>query len=250
MQENVAKLYPNPETSAKVLNYSISKSTPLPDWLLKYHEWSCNNTEVPRYLISTYEAQALVFLARLVGAKRVLEIGVYVGFSAMAWSHAVGKDGQVVGLELSEEYARIAGKAFKDNGVENVDVKIGDAVESLASLEPSEPFDLIFLDANKDAYPKYLELILSKSRPGGPGRRLLKAGGLIVADNVLQQATVADPTPSNPNYVEGVAHFGERRVRELNGALREFNDKLVAEPRLEAFLVPLFDGLGLARLLD
>lgn len=49
---------------------SISKSTPLPDWLLKYHEWGCNNTEIPRYLISTYEAQALVFLARLVGAKR------------------------------------------------------------------------------------------------------------------------------------------------------------------------------------
>ncbi|KAG6359232.1 hypothetical protein INS49_012753 [Diaporthe citri] len=234
MQENVAKLYPNPETSAKVLDYSISKSTNLPDWLL-----------------NTYEAQALVFLSRLVGAKRVLEIGVYIGFSAMAWSHGVGKDGQVVGLELSEKYARMAGKAFKDNGVENVDIKIGDAVESLASLESSEPFDLIFLDANKDAYPKYLELILSKSAPGSPpGRRLLKAGGLIVADNVLQQATVADPTPSNPNYVEGVAHFGEQRVRELNAALHEFNDKLVAEPRLEAFLVPLFDGLGLARLLD
>lgn len=92
MQENVAKLYPNPETSAKVLDCkwlafadtlvqfyvrdthenpdSISKSTQLPDWLLKYHEWGCNNTEVPRYLISTFEAQALVFLARLVGAKR------------------------------------------------------------------------------------------------------------------------------------------------------------------------------------
>lgn len=92
MQENVAKLYPNPETSAKVLDCkwlaftdtsvqsymhdahenidSIAKSTPLPDWLLKYHDWSCNNTENPRYLISTYEAQALVFLSRLVGAKR------------------------------------------------------------------------------------------------------------------------------------------------------------------------------------
>lgn len=191
----------------------------------------------------------------------------------MVWSHGVGKDGEVVGLELSKEYAGLAGKAFKDNGVENVDIKLGDAVESyaqplsppfhtqvpvqivltiassLASLEPSEPFDLIFLDANKDAYPKYLDLILSKSKPGSQGR-LLKAGGLIVADNVLQQGTVADATPSNPNYVEGVAHFGERRVRELNAALHEFNDKLVAEPRLEAFLVPLFDGLGLARLLD
>ncbi|KKY39967.1 putative o-methyltransferase family protein [Diaporthe ampelina] len=249
MRENVAKLYPNPETSAKVLDYSISKSTPLPDWLLKYHEWGCNNTEIPEYLISTYEAQALIFLARLVGAKRVLELGVYIGFSAMAWAHGVGKDGKVVGLELSEEYAGIAGKAFKDNGVDNVDIKLGDAVESLASLEPSEPFDLIFLDANKDAYPKYLELILSRSKPGSTSR-LLKAGGLIVADNVLRHATIADATPSNPHYAEEVARFGEQRMRELNGALHEFNDKLVAEPRLEAFLVPLFDGLALARLLD
>lgn len=110
---------------------------------------------------------------------------------------------------------------------------------------------MIFLDANKDAYPKYLDLILSKSKSGSPpGSRLLKAGGLIVADNVLHQATVADPSPSNPNYAEGVAHFGEQRVLELNAALHKFNDKLVAEPRLEAFLVPLFDGLGLARLVD
>lgn len=57
---------------------SISKSTPLPDWLLKYHEWGCNNTEVPRYLISTYEAQALVFLARLVGAKRGMSVSIHI----------------------------------------------------------------------------------------------------------------------------------------------------------------------------
>ncbi|KAJ0120240.1 o-methyltransferase family protein [Diaporthe amygdali] len=249
MQENVAKLYPNPETSAKVLDYSISKSTALPDWLVKYHEWGCNSTETPGYLISTYEAQSLVFLARLVGAKRVLELGVYIGFSAMVWSHAVGKEGEVVGLELSEKYADIAGKAFKDNGVENVDVKLGDAVESLASLAPSEPFDIIFLDANKDAYPKYLDLILSKSKPGSPGR-LLKPGGLIVADNVLRRGIVADTTMSNPHYAEEVARHGEQRTRDFCVALHEFNDKLVAEPRLEAFLVPLFDGLGLARLLD
>ena len=71
-----------------------------------------------------------------------------------------------------------------------------------------------------------------------------------MADNVLGEAIVADPTPSNPNYAEVVGRLGEKRVRELNVALHEFNDKLVAEPRLEAFLVPLFDGLGLARLID
>lgn len=71
-----------------------------------------------------------------------------------------------------------------------------------------------------------------------------------MADNVLQQGTVANATASNPNYVEGVARFGERRVKEMHSSLHEFNDKLVAEPRLEAFLVPLFDGLGLARLRD
>lgn len=249
MQENIVKLYPNPETSAKVMDYSITKSTPLPDWLLKYHKWGCESTKVPEFLISTFQAQMLVFLARIVAAKRVLELGVYVGFSGMVWSHAVGKDGKVVGLELSDEYADIARGAFADNGVENVEVKIGDAVESLAALESPEPFDLIFLDANKDAYPKYLDLILQKSKPGQAGR-LLKPGGLIVADNVLRKAIVADATPSNPAYVEDVEKNGEERSKALVRALHEFNRKLASEPRLESFLMPLFDGLGMARLVD
>lgn len=70
MQENVAKLYPNPETSAKVMDYSIAHSTPLPDYLIKYHKWGCEETKVPSFLISTYQAQMLIFLARIVGVKR------------------------------------------------------------------------------------------------------------------------------------------------------------------------------------
>lgn len=70
MQENVAKLYPNPETSGKVMDYSIAHSTPLPDWLAKYHAWGCAETKVPTFLISTYQAQMLIFLARIVGAKK------------------------------------------------------------------------------------------------------------------------------------------------------------------------------------
>ncbi|KUI72568.1 O-methyltransferase MdmC [Cytospora mali] len=249
MRENVPKLYPNPETSAKVIEYSIAKSTSLPEWLIKYHEWACTTTEVPEYLISTFQAQMSVFLARIVAAKRVLELGVYIGFSGMVWSHAVGKDGKVVGLELSEEYAGIARKGFADHGVENVEVVVGDAVKSLATLEPSEPFDLIFLDANKDAYPQYLALILQKSKPG-QANRLLKPGGLIVADNVLRKGIVADATATNPNYAKDIEWLGEERSRKSTKGLQEFNDKLVGEPRLETFLMPLFDGLGMARLLD
>ncbi|KAK7746508.1 hypothetical protein SLS53_002467 [Cytospora paraplurivora] len=245
MYDNVPRLYPNPETSAKVVDYSVAKSTPLPDWLLKYHAWGLESTKVPDYLISTFQAQSLVFLTRIIGAKR----GVYIGFSGMVWSHGVGKDGKVVGLELSEEFANIAKKGFADNGVENVEVKVGDAVATLAALEVSEPFDLIFLDANKDAYPKYLDIILEKSKPG-QANRLLKPGGLIVADNVLRRAIVADPTPSNPQYAGDVERHGQEGSNAFVKALHEFNDKLVSEPRVEAFLLPFFDGLGLGRLVD
>lgn len=187
----------------------------------------------------------------------------------MVWAHAVGKDGHVVGLELSEEYANIARKGFAENGVANVLVQTGDAVESLAALyspsSPSsssslslsssppakgeEPFDLIFVDANKDAYPRYLEIILARSQPGSP-HRLLKAGGLIVADNVLRRGIVADATDTNPHYKKEVELHGEEQSHDFVKALHEFNDKLATEPRLETFLMPLFDGLGLARLKD
>lgn len=94
-----------------------------------------------------------------------------------------------------------------------------------------------------------VDLILQKSKPGQAGR-LLKPGGLIVADNVLRKAIVADATPSNPAYVEDVEKNGEERSKALVRALHEFNRKLASEPRLESFLMPLFDGLGMARLVD
>ncbi|CAN8105960.1 unnamed protein product [Discula destructiva] len=249
MQENVAKLYPTPETAAKVMDYSIAHSTPLPEYLAKYHKWGCEETKVPNFLISTYQAQMLIFLAKIVGAKKVLELGVYIGFSAMVWSEAVGPDGHVVGLELSEEYANIARQGFADNNITNVDIKLGDGVKTLEALEPAEPFDVIFVDANKDAYPKYLELILAKSAPGS-AKRLLKKGGLIVADNVLRRGIVADATNTNPHFAREVELHGEQQSREFVVALHQFNDALVAADRLESFLMPLFDGLGMARLKD
>lgn len=292
MKENAAKLFPNPDTAAKVMDYSIAHSTPLPDWLMQYHEWGCSHTDVPDYLTSTYQAQTLVFLARMMGAKRgefgptrlfgdcamafgnsnvytltsfhlvvhadmlsilVLEIGVYIGFSAMFWSHAVGKDGSVVGLELSEKYAtQFARKAFAEHNINNVTLHVGDAVASLKALTvpDGEPFDIVFIDANKEAYPEYLDILLSKSQPGQNEGRLLRPGGLIVADNVLRSAIVADDSDRNPNVQEILKRQGTMSMEKLVGPLREFNKKLLEEPRLETVLLPMFDGLGLARLKD
>ncbi|PSR97003.1 S-adenosyl-L-methionine-dependent methyltransferase [Coniella lustricola] len=249
MKDNAAKLFPNPDTGAKVMEYSVAHSTPLPDWLVKYHDWGCSDTDVPNYLTSTYQAQTLIFLARMMGAKRVLEIGVYIGFSTMFWSHAVGKDGSVTGLELSDKYAGLARKACAENKIDNVDIRVGDAVKSLENLTVTEPFDLVFIDANKEAYPEYLDILLAKSQPG-QANRLLRAGGLIIADNVLRSAIVADDTERNPNVAEIVGRHGATSAEELIEPLRRFNKKLLEQPRLETVLLPLFDGLGMASLKD
>lgn len=95
----------------------------------------------------------------------------------------------------------------------------------------------------------YLDIILSKSKPG-QANRLLKPGGLILADNVLRRAIVADATPTNPHFAESTKRHGEEQTLAMVQKVHEYNDKAVDNPRLETFLMPLFDGLGMTRLLD
>ena len=110
-----------------------------------------------------------------------------------------------------------------------------------------EPYDLIFIDADKISYPNYLGGILMWSKNCGP--RLLKAGGYIAADNVLRRGLIADSSSENPHSQSSAT--GGKRWREADmKALRHFNDMMVKSERLETFLMPLFDGLGMARLKD
>ncbi len=112
------------------------------------------------------------------------------------------------------------------------------------------PFDLIFIDAQKSGYPDYLNIILDRSKPGS-GMRLLKPGRLIIADNILRQGFVADPNADNTAeaqdaYPVSSSYWSEKGILRL----REFNDMMKKEPRIDNLLLPLFDGIALGRLVD
>lgn len=108
----------------------------------------------------------------------------------------------------------------------------------LPKLSPSEPYDIVFIDADKTGYPGYLKQLLEGSQPGST-RRLLRPGALVVSDNVLRRGLVAD--------LDTVLE--EDRMKHIL-AVREFNDLCVSNPRLETFLLPLWDGVNITRLVD
>ena len=125
-------MYPTEQVGQRVTDYSAQRSAPLPKHITDYHEWVMKNQPRFNYMISNFQGQCHVFLAHLIGAKRVLEIGVYVGYSSLVWAHAVGQEGKVTGLEFSEEYSQMAREVFERNGVKNAEVVYGDALQTYA----------------------------------------------------------------------------------------------------------------------
>ncbi|KAI8956526.1 S-adenosyl-L-methionine-dependent methyltransferase [Daldinia sp. FL1419] len=249
MKLGTTPLYATKTLAERVSKYSEAKSLEIPRSIKDYHAKIFEERSDSNYMISTFQSQALVFFARAIGAKRVLEIGVYVGYSAMIWSHAVGPQGKVTGLEYSPEYAKLAQEAWKEHGYDNIDVHVGAASETLAKLtDTSEPYDIIFIDADKTGYPGYLRQILEMSAPGVKNR-LVRPGGIIAADNTLRQGLVADSSSDNP-WRPG--NYGEPETTEARNvaAIREYNDFTAGNERLETLLVPLWDGLHLSRLVD
>ncbi|KAJ4157309.1 hypothetical protein NW754_008955 [Fusarium falciforme] len=242
MKDNVTPLYTSPQLGAKVSTYSEQHSTPLPKYISDYHAHISSTRDDSEYLSSGFQSQFNIFLAKSIGAKRVLEIGVYAGFSALVWAHAVGPDGQVTGLEYEPEYAKLSNEGFAANGVNNVEIVVGPASETLPKLNPSKPYDLVFIDADKTGYPGYLRQLLEGSQPGS-ANRLLRPGALIVSDNVLRRGLVADDKALGDEELTG------DRLANVQ-ALREFNDLSLSNPRLETFVIPLWDGVSVTRLID
>lgn len=250
-KDNAPILYPNETVGGRVSDYAEKYSSCIPKHIVQYHAHIRETQpQTANWMISISQAQAMMFLAKAVGAKRILEIGVYAGLSSLVWSEAVGPEGKVTGLEFDPGFANVARECFAFNGVQNAEVVVGDALETLSGIVPSEPYDIVFIDAQKWGYPKYLATILSSSKPGAE-TRLLRPGGLIIGDNVMRCGFVADDSEDNPwrNY-----NFGPQRNEYWRStdvmALREYNEAVVENARLENWLCPLWDGVNIARLVN
>jgi predicted O-methyltransferase YrrM len=183
---------------------------------------------LPEINVSPNEGRLLQLLTEIAGARRILEIGTLGGYSAIHFARAMPDDGALISLEIDEHHAQVARNNIERAGLsEKVEIRVGDAHELLASLieDDEGPFDVIFIDADKESYPEYLDASL----------RLVESGSLILGDNTIRGGTVLDPQDATAR------------------ATREFNKRIAGNPRLSSIALPLIreriDGLTIARVL-
>jgi predicted O-methyltransferase YrrM len=178
-----------------------------------------------RMQISPEQGQFMTLLIELIGAKKTFEVGTFTGYSAMCVAKAMGTEGRVVALDVSEEYTAIARRHWEQAEVaDRIDLRLAPAAESLkamVSAGETASYDFAFIDADKTGYDTYYEYALT----------LLRPGGIAAIDNVLWNGAVIDPTDQEADTI----------------AIRKLNDKLAADERITLSLVPIGDGLTLAR---
>jgi predicted O-methyltransferase YrrM len=219
-----------------VANRSISLTDPLYEYLLdvslrEHPAMAALRAETYRMAerelqMSPDEAQLLGFLAKISGAKRALEIGVFTGFSALAVALALPEDGYLLACDVSHEWTAVGKPHWQAAGVAHkIDLRIGPALETLQQVasDPAQhsSFDFAFIDADKPNYDAYYELCLKLVRPGG----------LIGLDNTLWSGAVADPSKQD----------------EQTNMFRTLNRKLHQDTRVDLTLIPVGDGLTMAR---
>jgi len=175
--------------------------------------------------ISPEQGQFMRLLVRLMGASRCIEVGVFTGYSSLSVALALPDEGRIIACDVSEEFTTVAKRYWKEAGVERkIELRLGPALETLdAMLKHGEAgrYDFAFIDADKHNYLNYYERLI----------KLLRPGGLIAVDNVLWSGSVIDKKDKSVDTV----------------AIRKFNKTLQADNRIELSLVPIGDGLTLAR---
>jgi caffeoyl-CoA O-methyltransferase len=204
--------------------YLLRVSLREPDVLRRLRQETASHPEA-RMQISPEQGQLMGLLARLIGAREAIEIGVFTGYSSIAVALALPEDGRLTACDHSAEHTAVARRYWQAAGVEHkIDFRLGPALETLDALlgeGRAASFDFAFIDADKQGYRAYFERLLELVRPGG----------LITVDNALWSGRVIDPAHDNdPDTL----------------AIRRFNELLHADPRVALSVVPIGDGLTLA----
>jgi predicted O-methyltransferase YrrM len=175
--------------------------------------------------ISPDQGQFMALLAKMIGARRCIEVGVFTGYSSLVVAMALPGDGQIIACDVSEEWTSIAQRYWQEAGVDQkIQLHLAPATQTLQTLideGQAGQFDFSFIDADKVNYPAYFELVL----------QLLRPGGVVVIDNVLWDGAVIDPLIQDEDTV----------------ALRRLNKALLHDERVDISMIPVGDGLTLAR---
>jgi caffeoyl-CoA O-methyltransferase len=172
--------------------------------------------------IAPEQGAFMTLLARAIGARRAIEVGTFTGYSALCLARGLPEDGELLCCDTSDEWTAIARPFWERAGVaDRIDLRIAPAIETLRALPREESWDLAFIDADKGGYIDYYEEILAR----------LRAGGLVLADNVLWMWRVADPDAQD----------------EQTQAIRKFNDHVAADSRVDKVMLSVSDGLTIAR---
>ena len=202
-------------------NYAVNHTSPEPELLARLSRETFLKVLQPRMLSGHYQGRLLSMISKLVKPQSILEIGTYTGYSALCLAEGLLAGGELHTIDINEELTHIQDKYFGLSPYKDqIFPHLGSALEILPEID--KMFDLVFIDADKPNYPAYLELIIDKINPGG----------ILLTDNVLWSGKVVEKVEIDD---------------ESTTALLEYNRRLVEDARFETILLPIRDGLSIAR---
>jgi predicted O-methyltransferase YrrM len=177
---------------------------------------------MPRMISGHLQGKMLEIFTRMQNPKTILEIGTYTGYSGVCMARGLSKNGKLITLDINDELEMMVRGFFEASGlVDQIDYRLGNALELIPELEG--PFDMVFIDADKSNYHRYFDLVIDK----------VSTGGIILADNVLWSGKI-------------LVEAGQKIDKDTQ-AILDFNAKIAADPRVENVLLPIRDGVMMAR---
>jgi caffeoyl-CoA O-methyltransferase len=202
-----------------ITRYAEAHTSPESALLKKINRDTHAHILMPRMLSGQLQGRFLSMISHLIRPRYILEIGTYTGYSALCLAEGLAADGRLITMDVNEELESRVRAYFKESGVDDkIEYRIGDAAQLIPTLPGN--MDLVFIDADKENYSTYYQLVLDK----------MNSGGVILADNVLWSGKVTQPQPDKDTR-----------------SIQDFNTMVINDPRVECLLLPIRDGIMMVR---